>query len=89
MFSESSGPTALITGSTGFLGLNLVRELTAAGWRVIALHRPNAEMKYLNRFRVTPAVATLEDPTSLDKAMPPSPQDERELGVIVSSIGLQ
>jgi dihydroflavonol-4-reductase len=70
MFSESSAPTALITGSTGFLGLNLVRELTSAGWRVIALHRPNAEMKYLGRFRVTCAVATLEDSTSLDRAMP-------------------
>src|SRR4051794_31242202 len=70
MFSESTGPVALITGSTGFLGLNLVRELTSGGWRVIALHRPNADTKYLGRFRVTPAVATLEDPTSLANAMP-------------------
>ncbi len=25
---------------------------------------------------------------SLDKAMPPSPQDDRELGIVVSTIGL-
>ncbi|MGL4550689.1 MAG: NAD-dependent epimerase/dehydratase family protein [Gemmataceae bacterium] len=63
-------PTALVTGATGFLGLNLVRELTAAGWRVTALHRPDADLKYLGRFPVTRAVATLEDPSALDRAMP-------------------
>ena len=37
--------TAYVTGSNGFLGLNLVEELLEQGWRVIALHRPAAEVK--------------------------------------------
>src|SRR4051812_49273552 len=70
MNQDENRPAALVTGATGFLGLNLVRELTAGGWRVIALHRPNADLKYLRRFPVEPAVATLEDAASLDRAMP-------------------
>ena len=62
--------TALVTGATGFLGLNLVRELTDAGWDVIALHRRGSDLKYLRRFPVRLAEATLEDPASLERAMP-------------------
>ena len=56
--------TALITGATGFLGLNLVRQFTDAGWEVIALHRPGSELKYLRRFPVRLIEATLSGSTA-------------------------
>lgn len=58
--APSSERTALVTGATGFLGVNLVREFTDAGWEVIALHRPGSELKYLRRFPVRLIEATLE-----------------------------
>lgn len=58
--APSSQRTALVTGATGFLGLNLVREFTDAGWEVIALHRPGSELKYLRRFPVRLIETTLE-----------------------------
>jgi dihydroflavonol-4-reductase len=70
MNPERPNRVALVTGATGFLGLNLVRELSQTGWQVVALHRPGAELKYLQRFSVRLAEATLEDPASLERAMP-------------------
>ena len=51
--------TAFVTGATGFLGLNLVGQLGEAGWEVVALHRPQSDLKYLQRFPVRRAVAAL------------------------------
>ena len=62
--------TAFVTGATGFLGLNLVRQLSEAGWEVIALHRPQSDLKYLQRFPVRRAVAAIEDRTALEQAVP-------------------
>lgn len=69
--SDQSGirRTALVTGATGFLGLNLVRQLTDAGWDVLALHRAGSETKYLERFPVRLVAGTLE-PDSLLAAIP-------------------
>jgi dihydroflavonol-4-reductase len=41
----SSAPVALVTGATGLLGNNLVRELLADGWRVRALVRSPEKAK--------------------------------------------
>ena len=62
--------TAFVTGSTGFLGLNLIQQLTEAGWDVTALHRASSNLAYLQRFPVTSVVGEIEDLDSLDKAMP-------------------
>ena len=62
--------TAFVTGSTGFLGLNLIQQLTEAGWNVTALHRASSNLTYLNRFPVTPVIGEIENLASLDQAMP-------------------
>jgi nucleoside-diphosphate-sugar epimerase len=62
--------TALVTGSTGFVGLNLIGELLENRWRVFALHRPTSDLTYLSRFRVERLTADITDPESLMRAVP-------------------
>ena len=45
----SLGRAAFVTGGTGFVGLNLVKELMIRGWDVTALHRPSSDLKLLKR----------------------------------------
>jgi dihydroflavonol-4-reductase len=67
----SSGRAAFVTGATGFVGLNMVKELMIRGWDVTALHRPSSDLKFLKRFRPKLAAGTLGDPKSLLAAIPP------------------
>lgn len=62
--------TALVTGATGFVGLNLVEQLLARGWRVVALHRAGAELKYLARMHAERVVGDVTDAESLMRALP-------------------
>lgn len=62
--------TAFVTGATGFVGLNLVRQLVAAGWEVTALHRPSSDLGFLRRFGPRLAVGEITDPASLHAALP-------------------
>jgi dihydroflavonol-4-reductase len=62
---------AFVTGGTGFVGLNLVKELMIRGWDVTALHRQSSDLKLLKRFRPKLAVGALSDPQSLMAALPP------------------
>ncbi len=62
--------TAFVTGGTGFLGLNLVEQLSAAGWRVVAAHRPSSKLDALSRFSPELAVADILDRPALEAAMP-------------------
>jgi dihydroflavonol-4-reductase len=62
--------TAFVTGATGFLGLNLVRQLTDLGWKVIALHRARSNLTYLQRFPVQLVEGAIEDSASLEGALP-------------------
>src|SRR6202042_1797361 len=66
----SSGRAAFVTGGTGFVGLNLVKELMIRGWDVTALHRASSDLKLLKRFRPKLAVGELSDPASLLVAIP-------------------
>lgn len=66
----SRGRAAFVTGGTGFVGLNLVKELMIRGWDVTALHRPSSDLKLLKRFRPKLAVGELSDVNSLLAAMP-------------------
>jgi dihydroflavonol-4-reductase len=66
----STPQTAFVTGGTGFVGLNLVKELMIRGWDVTALHRPSSELKYLKRFRPKLVVGATTDPASILAAVP-------------------
>jgi WD40 repeat protein len=45
-------------------------QVSEAGWQVVALHRPQSDLKYLQRFPVRRAVAAIEDQAALEQAMP-------------------
>ncbi|MGC4113233.1 MAG: NAD-dependent epimerase/dehydratase family protein [Myxococcales bacterium] len=60
---------AVVLGATGFLGLNLVEALKAAGHDVVATRRPSSNTIYLRRFKVPLKSVRLEDPESLVAAM--------------------
>ncbi|MEO0469210.1 MAG: NAD-dependent epimerase/dehydratase family protein [Bacteroidota bacterium] len=62
--------TAFVTGGTGFLGLNLVKQLTEQGWKVTAMHRPSSDLRYLKRFSPNLVISSLDDEASLAAAMP-------------------
>ena len=62
--------TAFVTGGTGFLGLNLIRQLTEQGWAVTALHRASSDLTYLKRFPVKLVVGEIEDSASVLASMP-------------------
>lgn len=63
-------PTAFVTGATGFLGLNLVEELLARRWRVVALHRETSNRRFLEPFACERVVGAITDADSLRRAMP-------------------
>ena len=65
-----SGKRAFVTGATGFLGLNLVEQLTSVGWQVLALHRLTSDLTYLCRFPVEVVEGDLLQPQSLKRALP-------------------
>jgi nucleoside-diphosphate-sugar epimerase len=59
-----------VTGATGFLGSNLVAQLTEAGWDVIAFHRPSSNLDLIRAFEPTCIAGELLDVDSLSEAMP-------------------
>ncbi|MGH7321019.1 MAG: hopanoid-associated sugar epimerase [Candidatus Rokuibacteriota bacterium] len=60
---------ALVTGATGFVGANLVRELVAHGATVRALARPTSNRRALAGLPVEFAIGDLRDPPSLAPAL--------------------
>jgi dihydroflavonol-4-reductase len=66
----SENRTAFVTGGTGFVGLNLVKELMIRGWDVTALHRPSSDLRFLKRFRPKLVVGAITDSDSLLRALP-------------------
>lgn len=62
--------SAFVTGSTGFVGLNLVERLCADGWDVTALHRVSSDLTYLKRFSPRLAVGEIVDRESLRDTIP-------------------
>jgi len=62
--------TAFVTGGTGFLGLNLIQELSKQKWKIIALYLPSVDPKYLSRYGVTMVCGNLNDGDLLCRAIP-------------------
>jgi dihydroflavonol-4-reductase len=60
---------ALVTGGTGFVGANLVRELLADGHTVRVLARPGGDRRALDGCKVEIADGDLLDPASLQRAV--------------------
>jgi len=59
----------LVTGTTGFIGASLVRELIADGRDVRVLVRPNADLSNIDGLKVEVARGDLRDRASLDAAL--------------------
>ena len=57
-----------VTGATGHLGANTVRELLAHGYEVRALYHPRSSLKALEGLRLERACADILDPQALRKA---------------------
>jgi len=69
---------AFVTGSNGFLGVNLIGELCREGWGVTAFHLPGEDLKYLKQFDIQTAAGDILDYQSLLDALsePDSHRDE-------------
>lgn len=62
--------TAYVTGSTGFLGTNIVECLLEQGWNVIALRRRSSNTRDLDRMKVVQVEGDVTDIESLRRTMP-------------------
>ena len=62
--------TAFVTGASGFIGTNLVKQLGEAGWSVTAMHRETSDLTYLSRFPASLAVGDIGDRAFLAGAIP-------------------
>jgi nucleoside-diphosphate-sugar epimerase len=62
--------TAFVTGATGCLGIHLVGELLATGWRVLAMHRATSRLDDLAALPAERVVGDVTDLDSVVRAMP-------------------
>ena len=72
MLNDSKNPTVLVVGSTGFLGMEICRQLVKAGKKVNALVRPSsdpAKVKALQQIGVETREGDLKNITSIKKAL--------------------
>ena len=63
-------PVAFVTGGTGFLGLNLIDQLLAQSWEVIALHRLTSNLKNLREKDIQLVEGSITAPNSLITIFP-------------------
>ena len=63
-------PVAFVTGGTGFLGLNLIEQLLAESWEVVALHRPTSNLKHLRGKDIQLVQGSITEPNSLMTIFP-------------------
>ena len=64
---------AFVTGGTGFVGRNLVEQLLADHWQVVALHRRSSNIHPLQRHGVKLVEGSITNPDAVMRAMPEAP----------------
>jgi len=64
------GKAAFVTGATGFLGTNLVKELVAQDWQVHIIHRNSSNLKYISTLNVEKKIGSIEDIDALLNSIP-------------------
>jgi nucleoside-diphosphate-sugar epimerase len=65
--------TAFVTGASGFVGSNLVRELHARDWKVHVLVRPTSSLDLISGLPITVHSGDVTDRNSLTTALPENP----------------
>lgn len=63
---------AFVTGATGFIGINLVKQLIKQDWHITALHRSSSDLSELRTLNVDLAEGSITELESLNKAIPES-----------------
>ena len=61
---------AFVTGGAGFLGLNLVEQLVAAGWEVFVFDRTMSNVEHLEKLPIRFVEGDITDSDSCERAMP-------------------
>jgi len=62
--------SAFVTGGTGFIGINLVKQLVDKDWDVTALHRAQSDLSTIKQLPVTLVEGSITDLSSLQNAIP-------------------
>ena len=62
--------SAFVTGGTGFIGINLIKELVDRDWDITVLHRPTSDLSSLNTLPVDLAEGSITELSSLQQAIP-------------------
>jgi nucleoside-diphosphate-sugar epimerase len=61
---------AFVTGGAGFLGLNLIGQLVADGWKVLAFDRAKSHARHLDKLGIQLVEGDITDTASCERAMP-------------------
>ena len=62
--------TAFVTGSSGFVGSNLVRQLHEQGWEITVLVRPTSFLEDIQDIPLNVCEGDITDAESIRRAMP-------------------
>jgi nucleoside-diphosphate-sugar epimerase len=70
---EQRGPSLVVTGASGFLGVELVKQALAGGRRVVALCHPGSEGELPAHAGLEVHEVDIRDEAGLEAAVPPKP----------------
>jgi len=62
--------TAFVTGASGFVGINFIKELVENNWKITVLHRKNSNLEKLKIFDIQFAEGDITDYPALLEAIP-------------------